>query len=69
MPSAPIDQDLINDVLDNDPLLTPDEAAEALGISTLELEKHARDRRIASIQPVSPGLRRYRTSAVAAFRP
>lgn len=58
-----IDQDLIDDVLDGDPLLTPDEAGALLGTDPEVLEDHAR--RPGRVPSIRLGhRRRYRTSVI-----
>jgi hypothetical protein len=61
-----VDLNLVNEILGGDPLLTPPEAAKALGITEDELYGHAVAARVPHLQPGGPGSwRRYRQSVIA----
>ena len=62
---ATIDMNLVNEILDGDPVLLPEEAAAQLGVSENVLYERAVAGTVPSIQPGGPnGPRRYRQSAI-----
>jgi excisionase family DNA binding protein len=63
-----INPDLIAGVLDGDPLLTPAEAAAALGVDEMELWELTAAGKVPSIQPGGPRTHhRYRASDIDQF--
>jgi hypothetical protein len=66
----PPDMEVVNEVLDGDPLLLPQEACELLGLTEPQLLRKALRGEIPSIQLFGSGYpRRYRTSVITALAP
>ena len=62
------DPALVADIIGGDPLLTPAEAAQALGIDEMELYELTAAGKVPSIQPGGKGTHhRYRTSVITQF--
>jgi excisionase family DNA binding protein len=63
-----IDPDLVAEIIGDDPLLTPGEAAQVLGVDEMELYELTAAGKVPSIQPGGPRTHhRYRTSLIAQF--
>jgi excisionase family DNA binding protein len=63
-----LDPELVADLIGGDPLLTPGEAATALGVDEMELYELTAAGKVPSIQPGGPRTHhRYRTSVIGQF--